>query len=315
MNDRSSGTVGFDALLQDLRPARASYGRLSLEGPWGIALPYQAGVRIHFLVEGACQLDIEGESVLLKPGDLALVPHGGAHTVRDRAGTEVVPLGDLPRTQIGPSVYKIHAGPGGKRTLLICCTIDFDAPAARRVLAMMPTLLVLTRERTSGSGIDGVLAMMAEEARRERLGMATLLPRLADIVATWSIRTWIEQADDRTGWIAALRMPGLGRVLAAIHGAPEIAWPIAVLARMSGMSRSTFVAVFTDALGQPPGRYHLELRMAHARERLLTGGDSIAKIAAATGYKSDAAFSRAFTRVAGATPGQLRRAARNGKPS
>lgn len=48
--------------------------------------------------------------------------------------------------------------------------------------------------------------------------------------------------------------------------------------------------------------------MGRGREMLL-GGSSVAAVASALGYGSQAAFSRAFARVTGQTPGRVRRSA------
>jgi AraC-like DNA-binding protein len=49
-------------------------------------------------------------------------------------------------------------------------------------------------------------------------------------------------------------------------------------------------------------------RMRAARA-MLVEGRSVAAVAAAHGYGSEAAFSRAFARVTGETPGRVRRSA------
>jgi AraC-like DNA-binding protein len=46
--------------------------------------------------------------------------------------------------------------------------------------------------------------------------------------------------------------------------------------------------------------------MQLAAERIRSGGNSLAAIAADVGYDSEAAFNRAFKRVTGVTPGRWR---------
>ena len=74
------------------------------------------------------------------------------------------------------------------------------------------------------------------------------------------------------------------------------------------MSRSSFAARFTYVMGVPPMTYVAVSRMRRAREMLL-GGSSVRAVAEALGYGSDAAFSRAFVRITGQTPGRVRRSA------
>lgn len=312
MHDRSSSGSTLAAILQDLRPARATYGRLALRAPWGIDLPIEDGVRFHLVVSGRCLLQAPGGEALLEPGDVALLPGGEAHAIRDRPTSEAVPLAILPRQAIGDGVYRLQVGTDGEESLLVCCTVDFDAAPARRLLTAMPALLVV-RRGTDGPGLDGLVALMADEARRERMGMATLLPRLVDVVVTWTVRAWAEEAGASVGgWLGALAEPGLGRALVAIHAAPERRWTTTALAREAGLSRSAFARRFQERLGQAPGRYLLEWRMALAAERLASRAASIASVAAGLGYGSEAAFARAFKRVRGVSPGRLRRRAGGG---
>jgi len=74
------------------------------------------------------------------------------------------------------------------------------------------------------------------------------------------------------------------------------------------MSRFSFAARFTAVVGMPPMTYVALARMRRARE-LLLGGSSVSVVASALGYGSEAAFSRAFARITGQTPGRVRRAA------
>lgn len=45
----------------------------------------------------------------------------------------------------------------------------------------------------------------------------------------------------------------------------------------------------------------------HVAADLLAGGEGVARVAAATGYESEAALSRAFKRTTGRAPGAVRR--------
>lgn len=82
------------------------------------------------------------------------------------------------------------------------------------------------------------------------------------------------------------------------------------------MSRTAFAARFTDLVGESPMRYVTGWRMGLAHERLRAGTATVAAVAGDLGYRSEAAFSRAFSRVTGRTPGSVRaRPARRGPGS
>jgi AraC-like DNA-binding protein len=127
------------------------------------------------------------------------------------------------------------------------------------------------------------------------------------VLAASLIRTWVEHGcGDATGWLAAVREPDVGRVLAAIHLNPEHDWTVAALARIMGASRSGFAKRFADIVGETPARYILRVRMHQARLWLQRDRMRVSLAAERLGYESEAAFSRAFKRVFGAPPSSYR---------
>ena len=114
---------------------------------------------------------------------------------------------------------------------------------------------------------------------------------------------------ERRGWLTGLGDPQIGRALAALHARPSEAWTAETLASEVGMSRSVFAERFTSLIGQPPMHYLALWRMQVAAQHLREGRCSIAQIAFEVGYDSEAAFSRAFKREFGASPGIWRRQA------
>ena len=113
---------------------------------------------------------------------------------------------------------------------------------------------------------------------------------------------------EQTGWLAGLRDPVVGKALAAFHGDPARPWTVDALARHAGASRSVLAERFTTLVGQPPMHYVTMWRMQLA-SRALKDGAAVAEVAAAVGYDSEAAFSRAFKKAVGKSPGGWRREA------
>jgi AraC-like DNA-binding protein len=85
--------------------------------------------------------------------------------------------------------------------------------------------------------------------------------------------------------------------------------PVSVpdLARLAGMSVSHFSALFRRTTGGGVVEYLKRLRMARARELLLTTTMDVHEIAAAVGYADPFYFSRQFHRVHGCSPTTYRR--------
>jgi AraC-like DNA-binding protein len=72
------------------------------------------------------------------------------------------------------------------------------------------------------------------------------------------------------------------------------------------MSRSAFSARFTALVGQSPKQYLTMWRMQLAQTMLRDTPHSLSTIADRLGYQSEPAFSRAFKRVFGTSPGRMR---------
>ena len=122
------------------------------------------------------------------------------------------------------------------------------------------------------------------------------------------LRRYIETLPPhKTGWLAGLRDPHIGKALALIHEQPAHPWTIDTLAKQSGMSRTVFAERFTELVGIPSMHYLAKWRMQVASERLIGGNANLARIAADIGYESEAAFSRAFKRLIGVPPSAWRR--------
>ncbi|MGI5130689.1 helix-turn-helix domain-containing protein [Pseudonocardia sp. CA-107938] len=78
------------------------------------------------------------------------------------------------------------------------------------------------------------------------------------------------------------------------------------LARTAGLSPSHFAALFRATTGHGVVEYTKRLRMARARELLITSSRDIAAIGAAVGYADPFYFSRQFRTVHGCSPSEYR---------
>ena len=137
-----------------------------------------------------------------------------------------------------------------------------------------------------------------------------MLARLSELLFVETIRQYLSRLGPaQTGWLSGLRDPVVGHALGELHGAPRESWTVERLARRVGLSRSMFSERFTAMVGDPPMQYLARWRMQLASHQLLAG-DSVAVVADAVGYQSEAAFSRAFKRYVGDAPGTWRAGSR-----
>jgi AraC-like DNA-binding protein len=172
---------------------------------------------------------------------------------------------------------------------------------------------VIHLSASAHDGATGWLATLFNIAVREsgsaRAGSENILSRLSELMFVEGLRRYLESLPPtQTGWLAGLRDPIVGQALAALHAAPTEEWTVERLARVVGASRSILAERFAELAGHPPMQYLALWRMQLA-SRLLADGGHVAAVAAAVGYESEAAFSRAFKKLVGQAPGAWRRGA------
>ena len=297
--------------LHFLRMNGAFYCRSELTAPWGLTLPpMPAYVWFHVVTSGRLWLEAgDADARLLGPGDLALVPHGEGHVLRSEPGAPAPGILDLERELVSDRYEILRHVAGGAPTTLICGAVRFDHPAARNLVAILPEIIQLeTSGATHMDWLQSTLRLMAAEARELRPGGEAVITRLGDILVIQAIRSWIEtDPAARTGWLGALQDRHIGRAITLIHRDPSRAWTVASLADELAMSRSAFSARFTELVGEPVMAYVARWRMQVAVSALREEGATVGELADRLGYRSEAAFSRAFKRIIGQPPGAVRR--------
>lgn len=302
--------------LHLLRLTGCVYARSELTAPWGVDLPPLAGhMMFHILTAGRCWLELDGSApLLLERGSLALVPHGLGHRLVSERGHPAISFFDLPVERVTERYERLEYGGGGEPCRLICVVVRFEDAAAERLVDALPPVLHLDAwEGGNDRWLSDTLRFIAREAEALRPGGETVITRLADILAIQMIRHWIESVSDlQHGWLAALRDERLGRALAAIHRQPGRDWTLEALASVASMSRSAFAARFRDVLGEPAMRYLTRWRLQLARAALRENDTPVGRVAEQFGYRSEAAFCRAFKREFDVSPGSDRR---RGPPS
>ena len=263
----------------------------------------------HVVTSGTCTIDVEGTTRRVSAGDLVLVPHGTGHRAWGTAAAPTPVVWDLPHEYLSDQYAVLRHGGGGAVTNVVCGGVRFDHPGAHHLLEALPPIIHIEASRsTRMDWMRATLELLGDETRQVSPGSDAVVSRLCDIVVIQAIRTWIERDPAaRSGWIGALHDEQIGAAIARVHAEPERDWTVASLAAEVAMSRSTFAARFTQLVGEPAMNYVTRWRMLVAADRLQSSDATVAAVAAAVGYESEAAFSRAFKRVIGTSPGAARR--------
>ena len=308
-NQSSATTDALSEVLQDFRLSGVNYGRCALRHPWSITFPQQPLLRFHFVSEGPCWVHTEAEGWQeLSAGDLVLLPQGVEHRLASSPDVTGNSITSCQVTRHGGNVCEVVQQGEGDASMIFCGSMALGAYALHPLINLMPAIVRSRDIATNDPMINPLLEAMAIEASEPRMGSATILARMADLLTARLIRCWVKGNDSSTtGWLAAIRDPHLGRALVAMHRAPGNNWTLESLSVLAGQSRSVFAERFSAILGEGAAHYLARLRMQLAEEWLGQNGMPVAEVASKLGYESEASFARAFKRITSVSPGAVRR--------
>ena len=299
-------------VLDGVRLSSSLHCPLALRAPWGLRVDGRPEACFLVILEGGCLLEVDGleGATMLRAGDFVVMSPGCGHTMRDAPGSAALPLAAfLEQCPAGPDGTRRWGG-GGALTAAIGGKFRLEGDGLSPLLRALPPLILIRREqRAAVDWLDPMLEAIACEARSGRPGAAAVITRLSDILFIQAVRACLaDQPDCGPSWLRALADVQIGPALGQVHRRPEHGWTVARLAAEAAMSRSAFAARFQQVVGEPPLQYVTRWRMHKAGTLLRRTGDSLDAVAAQVGYESEAAFSKAFKRWAGLSPGAYRRA-------
>lgn len=292
-------------LLSDVLHTLRLRGRIfkqgSYCGAWALDAAGSTGTIFHLIGRGQAWLHREGERepLVVRGGDLVMFPHAAWHQ-----------LSGTPQRQ--PGIRPGTSG-AGQYTTVLCARVDFEAGGANPVLqALPPVIVVRSEDRGTSAELHALARLMLVEYEAGAAGRQGVLDRLAEAMFVLVLRHHMTSAPELKGFLAALGDERMARALAALHRKPGERWSVESLAREAGMSRTVFAERFATLLGRTPMQYLAAWRMHLADEMLRMGRASVAQVAERLGYQTETAFRRAFRRVRGVGPGEVRRRTRNG---
>jgi AraC-like DNA-binding protein len=333
-HDRSSESLapasGFDVMSDLLRTVRLTGAMLFVvetATPWvswapqaeafrHVVLPgAQHLISLHIVTHGGCWAGLMGAPPQrLEVGDVLVIPHGDAYFLADPpeaertyGHTEAVSFfRDMAAGRIPPTVIEGGDGPG--KAQFICGFLGCDLRPFNPMLSALPRVLRVRPAVPATDGMPHLVAFALRELRQDRSGGQVVKLRMAELLFVDVMRRYLEALPSgQTGWLAGLRDPLVARALALLHAAPAHGWTLDEIAAQAATSRSVLAERFVHLIGQPPIQYLRELRMQLACRLLAEDGAKVVSVAAAVGFESEAAFSRAFKKSVGLSPDEWRR--------
>jgi AraC-like DNA-binding protein len=300
-------------LLARARARGAVFSSLRLAQPWGAAFSGTRPLTLHALLAGTAVLEAPDlpTPIVLTAGDLILGRSGNPYAITYAPGAVATPIAELRSTVAATP----PATPSPDAAELLCGAYTLEGTVCDGLLASLPRFVVL-HAADQGAELTGAMALFTAEVGRDAPGQQTVMDHLLDLILVYLLRAWFAQPGSAApGWYHALEDPALGAVLRAVHAEPARRWTVASMAELAGMSRAAFARRFAQRVGVPPSTYLTNLRMDLADAALLRPGSTLADVATAVGYRTEFAFSDAFKRHHGTTPGRWRRQAQSANDS
>jgi AraC family transcriptional regulator, activator of mtrCDE len=223
-----------------------------------------------------------------------------------RIRTEPGPLVDLKTNVRDPDDAQIE---------ILCGEFEFRGRRRSALLEALPECLVVEfAGRPEFGWLQGLLRMMAHEIAQQQAGAAAIVAELSGAVFTLAVRAHLETAPEGSpataGVLGVMVNPRLAPALSAMLESPGEPWTVESLAARCHLSRAAFARLFAQHARTGPLELLTSLRMELASRLLALGDQDTATVGEAVGYRSEAAFNRAFARHAGMTPGRFRRTER-----
>lgn len=298
-------------LLASLRMTTLVYGRIELGAPWGLQFPaLPDAASLYLLVRGSAVLEAAGtpdQTVVLSAGDVALLPNGDSHRLRDRPGSPLHEL-SVQGCRGAKSGEPVHLGGKGAQTTLVAGTFRYGSGRRFPLFETLPAIIhIAASDPNASPWLSSTVQLLIAESAARSPGGTVVVSRLVDVLFVQALRTFILGSTCTESGLRALGDPRIAKALQLVHDRPTEAWTVDGLARTVGLSRSAFAARFAELVGDPPLEYIARWRMTKAAELLRESDLPLVAVAERAGYHSEAAFSRAFKRHEGLAPATYRR--------
>jgi AraC-like DNA-binding protein len=265
----------------------------------------------HLVAEGSGLMTMpDGTSTEIATGDMLLLPFTPEHRFSRGEHDGFVYGPDLLEAGPIPGVAVVRHPGEGDETRLVCGFMESAELMATPFFRSLPPLIVERAGTVTGPVAAMAANILAQIDGGPSPAIEIMLGRLMELLFVELLRRHAARLPAQAkGVLAASRDPVVARALTAMHRDPVQKWTVESLARAAGASRTVLAERFGRLLDMPPIEYLTGWRMQLACDKLCASSDALGEVAAGVGYDSEAAFSRAFRRVVGCSPGRWRLAA------
>ncbi|WP_346015776.1 AraC family transcriptional regulator [Paraburkholderia sp. PGU19] len=265
---------------------------------------------LHYIIAGSGKIHVRDElSMELKPHTLIIAPpkcpleievpvpdDSNAMITRVLARTEYAQMVD--------SIYRFNAGESEPKTIMICGHFQALYGSSLDLFGTLSSPII--EHFDPDDHLESRLKAMLDELMAQEIGAGAMAAALLKQVIVALLRRSLKSNDLWEARFSILSDPKVARAFAEMVADPGANHTIRSLADTANMSRSTFMARFTNAIGRAPMQLLRDLRMKQAASQLGMGSYTIDQVARNCGYASRAGFARAFKDIYGAEPRDYR---------
>ncbi|ANN80165.1 AraC family transcriptional regulator [Bordetella flabilis] len=305
----------LDGLLSTLTVDFVRLTECLVSPGWRINLGGTSAPGIHYNLSGRGRMVLEGHPAIeLSPHTLVITPpnqyfHIAVPPEDPESGVYQEVEGRWKPFPPG-AIRRFVAGEDGPHLMLICGYFQASYGATVNLFSTLQAPIV--EQFDSTHHIDRTLRLALQELIDQEVGTGAMTTTLLKVVLIALLRRSLTSIDlwvERFSLLGDVNIARAFSHMAAHPGAPHSANS---LARIACLSRSSFMARFTQVIGMPPMTVLRRLRMRQAASMLITDELSVDRIARSVGYSSRSSFLKAFHDVYGIQPSDYRAQCRSG---
>ncbi len=283
----------FSDFINLLRLQVNIYHNAKVCGNWQINEHSLGNTCFHIVTTGSCLLTVPGHlKTAFNTGDLVIFPREIKH--------QMLSIDE----QKGPQQHLDYTT-SLKGTGMLCGEVSILHSCKNQLLEALPAVLFI-KNSDKTPWLNHLVHLLLEESTHHAAVNSVLLNRLSEMLFIFALRHYLETAQIQQGILALYANKKLTKAIKSFHNNLQQKWDIRRLAETAGMSRTVFAETFKKQSNWTVNQYTSWWRMQIAWDILLAGS-KVCDVAAQVGYKSEAAFSRAFRKQFSISAGAVRR--------
>jgi AraC family transcriptional activator of mtrCDE len=260
---------------------------------------------IHYTISGRGRISIgDGPSIPLEPHLLIIKPPNTPFAIE-------VDGASGPKRLVSRDCWKQHDGvlrigmPSEQPEVIQICGF-FNASFGQSVGLFRELREPVVEKFEPTDKIDLKLREAVEELCSQEIGMGAMTASLLKQVIVALVRRSMKSSRSWTDRFSILADRQITRAFADMVARPGAAHTVRSLAHSASLSRSAFMARFSEIFGRSPMAILRDLRMRQAALDLTTTSAPVDVVAYNAGYESRSSFVRAFRKAYNVDPSEYR---------